>query len=80
MRSTYIFDILPWYVDVHTPQTSHQIHWNENRTQCCELGENVVDLVVRVGHLDRDLREVIGMRARENLLVVIQILGSAQRP
>lgn len=39
-----------------------------------KLGEHIVDFVVRVRHFDRDLSEVVGVRARENLFVVRQIL------
>lgn len=62
-------------MNVHTPETRNQVHGNEHRTERGELGEDVVDLVVRVCHLDRYLREVVRVRAGENLLVVVQILG-----
>lgn len=67
-------------MDVHTPETGDQVHGNEHGTERSELGQDVVDLVVRVGHLDRDLREVVRVRTRENLLVVVQVLVSALSP
>lgn len=62
-------------MDVHTPETGDQVHGDEYRTKRGQLRQNVVDLVVSVCHLDRDLGKVVGMRARKNLLVVIQTLG-----
>jgi len=41
--------------------TSDQIHWNQHCTQRCQLGKDIVNLVVRVRHLDGDLREVVGV-------------------
>jgi hypothetical protein len=37
--------------------TSGDVH--ENSTQSRQLGKNVIDLVVGIRHLDRDLSEVI---------------------
>jgi hypothetical protein len=54
--------------------TGDQVHGNQHRSERRELGEHVVDLVVRVRHLNRDLREVVRVRAREDLFVVVQIL------
>ena len=59
---------------VHAPQTRDEVHRDEHRAQRGQLREHVVDLVVRVRHLDRDLREVVRVRAREDLLVVVQVL------
>ena len=56
---------------VHAPETRNEIHGDEHRTERRELREHVVDLVVRVRHLDADLCEVIGVRAREDLFVVV---------
>ena len=36
--------------------------------------KHIVDLVVRVGHFDGDLSEVVGVRTRQNLFVVVQVL------
>jgi hypothetical protein len=55
--------------------TSDKVHRDENRTQCGELREHLVDLVVRVRHLDADLGEVVRVRARQNFLVVVQVLS-----
>jgi hypothetical protein len=90
-RHTYtFFDILTRDVYVHTPETSNQIHrtwilvtvlrtWrldsHQDSTQCCQLGENIINLIVGVRHLDRDLGEVIRVGSRKNLFVMIQILG-----
>ena len=38
------------------------------------LREHVVDLIVGVRHLNGDLSEIIRVRSRQNLLVVVQIL------
>jgi len=62
-------------MNVHTPETGDQVHGDEHCTQRGQLRQNVVDLVVRVRHLNRDLCEVVGVRARENLLIVVQTLG-----
>jgi len=62
-------------MDVHTPETGDQVHGDEHRTQRGQLRQNVVDLIVRVRHLNRDLGEVVGVRAGENLLIVVQTLG-----
>lgn len=62
-------------MDVHAPQTGDQVHRDEDCTERGELGEHVVDLVVRVRHLDRDLGEVVRVRSGEDLLVVVQVLG-----
>lgn len=32
-------------------------------------------MVVGVGHLDGDLSKIVGVRAGENLFVVVQVLG-----
>lgn len=66
--------VLTRYVDVHAPQTSDQVHRDEYGTERRELGEDVVDLVVRLRHFDGDLREVVRVRSGEYLLVVIQVL------
>ena len=64
-------NVLTGHMDVHTPKTSDQIHGDEHCTQCGQLRQNVVDLVVRVCHLNRDLSEVVGVRTRKNLFVVV---------
>lgn len=60
---------------VHSPQTCNQVHGDKHGTQRGQLREHVVDLVVRVSHLDGDLGEIVGVRPRKDLLVVVQILG-----
>ena len=60
---------------VHAPQTGDQVHWDENGTERGKLGEDVVNLVVRIRHLDRDLRKVVRVRPGKDLLVVVQVLG-----
>ena len=67
-------NVLPRNRDVHSPQTRDKVHWDKNRTKRSELGENIVDLIIGIRHFDRDLSEIIAMRARQNLLVMIQIL------
>ena len=62
-------------MDVHSPETSDQVHGDEYRTKGGQLRQNVVDLVISVRHLDRDLGEIVGMRAGKDLLVVVQTLG-----
>ncbi len=56
------------------PQARDEVHRDKHCAQRGQLREHVVDLVVRVRHLDRNLREVVRVRAREDLLVVVQIL------
>lgn len=73
-----LLDVFAGDVDVHTPETCDQVHRNEDGTERGELREDVVDLVVCVGHFDRDLREVVGVRTRENLLVMVQVLFRGQ--
>lgn len=59
-RMTYAFlCVFSWHVDVHSPQTSDQVHRNEDCTKRSEFREDVVDLVVRVCHFDGDLGEVV---------------------
>ena len=70
---TYL-NVLARYVDVHSPETGHKVHGNEHGTQSREFGEYVIDLVVCVRHFDRNLGQVVGVRARKDLLVVVQIL------
>ena len=53
-------------------RTSDRIHREQNRTERRRSWEHVVDLVVRICHPNRDLREVAGVRAREELFVMIQ--------
>jgi hypothetical protein len=36
--------------------------------------KHIIDLVVRIRHFDRDLRQVVTVRPRQDLFVVIQIL------
>lgn len=55
--------------------TSDQVHGNQDSTQCSQFGKHIVDLVVGVRHLDGDLSEIVGVRARQNLLVVVQVLS-----
>jgi len=55
-------------------RTGDHIHREQDRTERGHAGEHVIDLVVCVCHLDRDLREVVGVRAREKLFIVIQAL------
>lgn len=73
-RETHLCDILTGDMHVHAPETRDEVHGNEHRTERGQLREHVVDLVVGVRHLDRDLREVVAVRAREDLLVVVQVL------
>jgi len=63
------------YGETELRYTGDKVHRNENRTQRSELGEHLIDLVIRVCHLDTDLGEVIRVRARQNLFVVVQVLG-----
>ena len=51
------------YGETELRYTGDKVHRDENRTQCSELGEHVINLVVRVCHLDADLGEVIRVRA-----------------
>jgi hypothetical protein len=60
---------------VHTPETSYQVHRNKNGTKSSEFRQDVVDLVIRICHLDRNLSQIIRMGPRENLFVVVQVLG-----
>ena len=55
--------------------TCDQVHRYEHCTERGQLGEDVVDLVVGVCHLDRDLGEVVGVRAGEDFFIVVQVLG-----
>ena len=55
-------------------RTGDHIHREQNRTERGHSREHIIDLVVCICHIDRDLREVVGVRAREELLVVIQAL------
>jgi len=61
-------------LSIAAERTGNHIHREQNRTERGHSREHVVDLVVRVCHLDRDLCEVVGVRAREELFVVIQAL------
>ena len=54
--------------------TSDQIHRDEYCTEGGEFRKNIIDLVVRVRHFDGNLCEIIGVRAREYLFVVVQVL------
>ena len=56
-------------------RTGNQVHRDQHRSECGQFGEHVVDLIVCICHFDRDLCEVVGMRARENLFIVVQVLG-----
>ena len=62
-------------MNVHTPETGDQVHGDEYCTQCGQLRQHIVDLIVSVRHLDRDLGEVVGVRTRKNLFIMIQTLG-----
>lgn len=50
----------------------HNSH--QHRTQSSQFRQDIVNLVIRIRHLDRDLSEVVGMRTRQDLFVVIQVL------
>jgi len=63
------------YGETELRYTGDKVHRDENRTQRSELGEHLIDLVVRICHLDTDLGEVIRVRARQDLFVVVQVLG-----
>jgi len=41
--------------------TRYQVHRDENRTQCRQLREDIVDLVVSICHFDGDLCQVVGV-------------------
>ena len=41
-----------WYANVHTPETGDQIHRNQDRTKRCKFGQDIVDLVVGISHLN----------------------------
>ena len=68
-------NVLAGNMDIHTPKASDQVHGDKDRTQSGQLRQNVVDLVVCVCHLYRDLGQVVGVRTRKNLLIVVQALG-----
>ena len=76
---------LSWNQDIHSlfsvtgemrryPKSSHQIHGNKNRTQNGQTRECVVSVVIRLCHLNTDLRKIIRMRPGQNGLIMIQIL------
>lgn len=48
---------------------------HQNSTQRSQLGQYIVDLIIRIRHFDTDLREVIRVGSTENLFVMIQILS-----
>lgn len=51
--------------------TRYQVHRDENRTQCRQLRENIIDLVVSICHFDGNLRQVVGVRPGQDFFVVI---------
>ena len=55
--------------------TCDQVHRYEHRTEGSQFREHVIDLIVGVRHLDRDLGEIVGVRAREDCLIMVQVLG-----
>lgn len=55
--------------------TCDQVHRYEHRTEGSQFREDVVDLIVGVRHLDRDLGEVVRVGAGEDFFIVVQVLG-----
>lgn len=55
--------------------TGDQVHGDKHRTQGRQLRKHIVDLVVRIRHLDGNLSKVIGVGSGEDLFVVVQVLG-----
>lgn len=55
--------------------TGDQVHGDKYRTQGCQFRMHIVDLVVRIRHLDGDLSKVIGVRPGEDFFVMVQVLG-----
>jgi hypothetical protein len=60
--------------DEERQRTCYQVHRDEYCTQRSHLREDIIDLVVRICHLDRNLRQVVGVRPRQNFFVMIQIV------
>ena len=60
---------------IHPPQPRHQIHRNKHSPQRSQLRKHIINLIIRIRHLNRYLRQVVRMRSRQDLLVVIQVLG-----
>lgn len=56
-----VFNSLAGHVDVHTPETRDDVHGHDDGTESGKLGQHVIDLIVGIRHLNRDLGEVVGV-------------------
>lgn len=60
-------------LDVHPEETTHQIQRHQNRREHCDLAEDLVGVRALGDIINRQLREVIAVRATQHLLKVPQV-------
>lgn len=60
-----IINILPRHLNVHTPHATEDVHGQYDGTKHSKLAKNVGSLFLALVHQDVDLRQIVGMRARQ---------------
>lgn len=60
-------------LDVHTKQTTDQVHRNQDGSNESNLAKNLVDMVTQYKVSDIELGKVVGMRATKHLLEMRQV-------
>src|SRR3954451_23462481 len=60
-------------LDVHTKQTTDQVHRNQDSSNESNLAKNLVDMVTQYKVSDIELGKVVGMRATKHLLEMRQV-------
>lgn len=60
-----VFHILAGNNTVHTPDTSHHVHREDDGTENSQLAEDVRRLFLALVHADIDLRKIVAVRSRQ---------------
>ena len=65
-----VFNVLAWNDTVHTPNTSDNVHGQDDSTKDGKLAEDVGSLLLTLVHADVDLREVVAVCSRQETAIV----------
>ena len=58
---------------VHTPDTGHNVHWQDDRSEHSKLAKNIRRLLLTFVHPDVDLGKVVAVSTREETEELISL-------
>jgi hypothetical protein len=59
--------------------TCNQVHGNEDSAKSRQLRKHIVDLIVCIRHFNGNLRQVVGVRARKDFFIMVEVLGHSNK-